>query len=472
MRLTSLSLFWRNFLAFWAGMAAILAIGMALTAAVASYRFHALDGISAAGLTRDARQIAATEGQPGLERWLREMDSRFSALNVYLAGADNADILGRAMPRRVQDWVASLDRAALSDAAAMYPLELPLSWWDPQAILLPDGEDLVLVFLPFDSSRWEVLGLSPVAVALGLFALLVTAPLCWALTRHVTDPVRQLQHAARALAAGNLDSRTPAPLAQRADELGHLARDFDGMAAQLQALVASRERLLRNVAHELRSPLARLSVSLELARRQDDRQGLQMDRIEREAERLDALVAHTLALARLGATAVPLHPLDLAQLVDEVIEDARFEAAGRGIAIGWKRPGCVLVHGDEMRLGSAIENVVRNAIRHTETGTAVDIALRICQHEDGLRAEIDVTDSGPGVPPQTLPHLFEPFYRVREAASKEGSGSGLGLSIALASMKAHGGGMSVENAVPRGLCVRLWLPAIEDEAGGDAAGTA
>lgn len=469
--MASLPLFWRNFLAFWAGMAAIVAIGMALTASVAWYRFQALDGLNPASLTQDALQIARTQGRPGLERWVRAMDSRFSALQIYLVDQHNADILGRRLPTRVHDWVSTLERPSHAPAQSA-PLDhdrgtLPLdpgasvSWWDPQAIPLPDGEDLLLVFLPFDSSRWEMLHLSPVMLALGLFALAVSAPLCWALTRHVTAPVRSLREAVRALAGGDLRARMPPAMAARADELGHLARDFDSMAARLEALVRSRERMLRNIAHELRSPLARLQVSSELARRDDGRLSVQLDRIEREIARLDGLVAHTLMLARLGARALPLQPLELVGVVQEVVEDARFEAAARGVSVQWTAPPPAMVMGDRVRLASAIDNVLRNAIRHTDPDAPIRVTLRSA----GDRLELDIVDGGPGVPPDALPHLFEPFYRVRDGARPDGEGSGLGLSIAMASIAAHGGGIAARNALPRGLWVGMWLPRAVDQSG-------
>ena len=212
-----------------------------------------------------------------------------------------------------------------------------VSWWDPQLLTLPDGRELLMLFLPFDSSHWELLGLAPVALVIVLFALAVTAPLCWALTRNVTAPLGALRLATQALSAGQLDARTPARLTRRKDELGLLAQDFDAMAGRLQALVGTRE-LLRTIAHELRSPLARLQLAVELARRKDERLDLQLDRIEREGERLDALVGNTLALAKMGALPEPADMLDLAEVVDAVVEDARFEAGDRNVGIAWERP--------------------------------------------------------------------------------------------------------------------------------------
>jgi len=452
------SLFWRAFLTFWGAMAVILVCGMMLTAAVAWYRFNSLDGLNPASLTRDAAQIARTQGEKGLERWVQAMDRRYSALKIYILDARDADILGRRLPTRMHDWLGSYRAAPERASQAEYPPADPegerVSWWDPQVLALPDGTELLMLFLPFDSSHWEVLALSPVALALLLFALAVTAPFCWALSRHVTSPLAQLRQTTHALSAGRLDAHTPAKLARRKDELGLLARDFNAMADRLKALLDTREQLLHNIAHELRSPLARLRLAAELARRRDERQDLQLDRIERECERLDALVGNTLRLARLGALPVPTETLDLAEVVASVVEDARYEAGGRQISIAWDAHAPVPLVGDRCSLASAIENVLRNALRFAPAHSTIRVRLLVSARE----ACLEIEDRGPGVAHDELESLFEPFYRTASGARKPGSGAGLGLSIAQAAVAAHKGRMSARNMSPQGLSVRLELP--------------
>ncbi|KGD87884.1 histidine kinase [Achromobacter sp. RTa] len=452
------SLFWRAFLTFWGAMAVILVCGMMLTAAVAWYRFNSLDGLNPASLTRDATQIARTQGKEGLVRWVQAMDRRYSALKIYIMDARDADILGRRLPTRMHDWLSSYraapERAAQADYLPADPEGERVSWWEPQLLVLPDGTELLMLFLPFDSSHWEVLALSPVALALLLFALAVTAPFCWALSRHVTSPLGQLRQATHALSAGQLDAHTPAKLARRKDELGLLARDFNAMAGRLKALVDTREQLLHNIAHELRSPLARLRLAAELARRRDERQDLQLDRIERECERLDSLVGNTLRLARLGALPVPTETLDLAEIVSAVVEDARYEAGGRQIRIAWDAHPPVPLVGDRCSLASAIENVLRNALRFAPAHSTIRVRLLVSARE----ACLEIEDRGPGVAHDELESLFEPFYRTASGARKPGSGAGLGLSIAQAAVAAHKGRMSARNMSPQGLSVRLELP--------------
>ncbi|WP_313693402.1 HAMP domain-containing sensor histidine kinase [Achromobacter mucicolens] len=452
------SLFWRAFLTFWGAMAVILVCGMVLTASVAWYRFNSLDGLNPGNLTRDAAQVARTQGEGGLARWVRAMDDNYSALKIYIMDAEDRDILGRRLPTRLHDWLvayrAGPDRATQSDYAPADPAGERVSWWEPQTLLLPDGSEMLMLFLPFDSSRWEVLALSPVALALLLFALAVTAPFCWALTRHITAPLAQLRQATHALAAGRLDTHTPAKLATRKDELGLLARDFDAMAVRLKALVDTREQLLHNVAHELRSPLARLRLASELARRNDERRDLQLDRIEREC--VDALVGNTLRLARVGALPVPTEPLDLSEVVSGVVDDARYEAAGRRLRIDWETPAPILIAGDRASLASAIENVLRNALRYAPAESVIRVRLLTSATE----ASLEIEDRGPGVATQELASLFEPFYRAGSAAAANasGGGAGLGLSIAQAAIAAHKGTISARNVAPQGLSVRMDLP--------------
>ncbi|WP_338879105.1 HAMP domain-containing sensor histidine kinase [Achromobacter veterisilvae] len=452
------SLFWRAFLTFWSAMAVILVCGMMLTAAVAWYRFNSLDGLNPASLTRDAAQIARTQGKDGLERWVQAMDQRYSALKIYIMDAQDADILGRRLPTRMHDWLTSYraapDRPSQADDVPAAPEAERVSWWEPQWLALPDGTELLMLFLPFDSSHWEVLELSPVALALLLFALAVTAPFCWALTRHVAAPLTQLRQTTHALSAGRLDAQTPPKLARRQDELGLLARDFNAMADRLKAFVDTREQLLHNIAHELRSPLARLRLAAELARRKDERQDLQLDRIERECERLDSLVGNTLRLARLGALPVPTDTLDLAEVVSAVVEDARYEAGGRQIRIDWDQHPAVPLIGDRCSLASAIENVLRNALRFAPAHSTIRVRLLVSARE----ACLEIEDRGPGVAHDELESLFEPFYRTTSGARKPGSGAGLGLSIAQAAVAAHKGRMSARNLSPQGLSVRLELP--------------
>ncbi|HEY7379237.1 MAG TPA: ATP-binding protein, partial [Steroidobacteraceae bacterium] len=293
--------------------------------------------------------------------------------------------------------------------------------------------------------------------AILLLAVLVTALLSWWVARSVSRPVRALTSATRALAGGDLDIRLPAQVSKRRDELGVLARDFDHMARRLRELVRGRERLLRDVSHELRSPLARMQVAVALGRQPGADVGQSLQRIEGEAQRLDALIDQVLRLSRLdaGAAALRLEPVDLVGIVDQVARDAGFEGQGRDVHVQWHPPeGSILVRADGELLASAIENVVRNALRYSSPGGVVEVALHARERE----AQLIVRDHGPGVPEGDLQRLFEPFFRVAESRSRDSGGDGIGLAITARVLAAHGGGARALNATGGGLQIELSLP--------------
>jgi len=464
------SLFWRSFLAFWLVMAAVVAGGVALTAAVTSHRYDALDDLDAAALMQQARDAASEKGLEGVRQWIADMGRRHPVLRVYVVDESGADILGRDIHKRLRDWFdahqqrlldAARARRADSGGADAAQDEAQGAGkallWAPQVLFPRDAPPLLMRFSPSARSQWEVLGtVSYVPLALILFALAVSTLLCWGLARYVSQPVRGLQQAAHALADGRLDARTPRRVAARSDELGQLARDFDVMAQRLQQLLDTHERLLRNVAHELRSPLARQQLALELARRKDASLDAQLDRIEREARRLDHLVGYTLQLATLADAQPQCQPLDLCELLDGVVRDARFEAQARHMDIAWNPPGPIALSADAMRLRSAIENVLRNAIRYAvrSSGAAIQVTLAA---RSGA-AVVDITDNGPGVPPDQLERIFKPFHRVRDGRESP-DGAGLGLSIAQAAVAAHGGSITARNMQAWGhLRVSIELP--------------
>jgi two-component system sensor histidine kinase CpxA len=295
-----------------------------------------------------------------------------------------------------------------------------------------------------------------------VMAVVVGALSFW-LARHLTSPLTALRQATHRLTRGDLAARVGAPINRRRDEVGGLARDFDAMAERLQALIGAQQRLLRDVSHELRSPLARQAVALELARQQAGDQARQwFDRIEREGERLEALIGQLLALTRLetGAVDPPQETIDLAALVADVVADAELEARaqGKGVRLDACHE-CTLSEANPNLLRSALDNVVRNAIRHTADAGEVEVNLVIAANSTGRIARISVRDHGEGVPEDAISHLFEPFFRVDEARDRELGGTGLGLTIAARAIHLHSGTIRAENAAGGGLLVELTLPA-------------
>ena len=319
----------------------------------------------------------------------------------------------------------------------------------------PDGEPFIFVvrfFLP--SMRppppWQ---LSTSRIA-GL--VLTTGLVCYLLALYLTSPVKKLQSTVKAFAEGNLEARVSPELGSRRDELADLGREFDHMAERISSLISSQKRLLADISHELRSPLARLSVALELARKSSNgKASAPLDRIEQESERVNQLVGQLLTLTRLesGAERVPPEAVELEDLVQEIIDDANFEAKPMHREVRALQLDHCRVKGSPELLRSAIENVVRNAVRYTAEGTAVEVSLA----SRANAAVLKVRDHGPGIPESDLQHIFEPFYRVSEARERASGGAGLGLSIADRTVKLHGGAIRAENGGD-GLLVIIELP--------------
>ncbi len=289
-------------------------------------------------------------------------------------------------------------------------------------------------------------------------ALTVTALVSLLLAALFSRPIRRVRDAARRFAEGELDARVPVPQGwRRHDELARLGHDFNAMAGRIQALLEAQNRLLRDVSHELRSPLARLQVALGLLR-QKRAQGAadaDIDRMELEIERLDALIGQVLSLSRMEAGAVQpaRKPMELNALLTDIAEDADFEAQPLQKNVRFSGDEPLTLTADPALLRSAVENVVRNAVRATAPGTDVQLSL----HRDGNVAEIRVRDHGPGVPEDKLQQLFEPFFRVGEARERDSGGYGLGLAIAARAMSLHGGSVRARNASDGGLEVILRL---------------
>jgi len=327
-------------------------------------------------------------------------------------------------------------------------------------IRTPDGNAYRLVpdFRAVTLNR--VLG-RPRVIAIPLIAATIISGLvCFFLAQYLTRPIRRLSRATKQFAAGELAIRVAPGMGRRRDEMAELAYDFDHMAERLQTLIGAQRRLLRDVSHELRSPLARLQVALGLARqRGPDQPHGELDRIEREAERLNELIAQLLSLSRLEAGAELTHTdeIDLAAALSDVAERADFEAsaANRRVRLLTCSPG--LVEADPVLLQSALENVVRNAIEYTREGTAVEISsVPDDQRENWVL--VKVRDHGPGVPEDMLTRLFDPFVRVDDARDRASGGYGLGLAIAKRAILLHSGEISAKNEDGGGLAVSIRLP--------------
>ena len=310
----------------------------------------------------------------------------------------------------------------------------------------PDGKYRYLLLV--NRGNWFTSFVRP-EQALLIFAVLVF--LCYAFARHLTNPVRQLQQAVDRFGRGDLTARVGL---QRRDELGQLARTFDQMAGRTQTLLTAERRLLLDISHELRSPLARLSVAVELARSGDDAES-HLNRIQKEADRLNSLEGELLQVTRAEGdpSQRKLDPVRLDMLVAEVVDDCTIEAEARGCHVQLKEKNAAILAGDAELLRRAVENVVRNAIRYSPAGTTVAVSIDSSPDQ----VAVTVRDFGPGVPEEALTRIFDPFYRVGTDRNRNSGGVGLGLAIARRAVELHKGRLWAVNAAP-GLEVKMEMP--------------
>jgi two-component system sensor histidine kinase CpxA len=448
------SLFLKIFLSFWLAQALFLVLAILTTLALRPSR-------DVMGVEESRRRIAdeaATAFSQGGERAVREyIENLENAQHVrlFLFNAQGNEVSGRVPPL----WATEMARSGHVRYRAWIDKLMPQRFFFERAATASGERYLLLMELPpgprvfFGPHGVPGLGL--------MIAILSSGLVCYFLSRYLTSPIVRLRAATQQLAAGDLTARAGAVPKSRRDELSQLVRDFDTMAERLENLVNAQSRLLKDISHELRSPLARLNVALALARRKT---GLEAEsslaRIELEAERLNELIGRLLTVARIegGEDSIRMSIVNLEDLIREVARDADFEAQGRNCHVKCLVDLNVLVSGNPALLHSAIENVVRNATRYTREGSEVEVSLARAEDGPQPQAVIRVLDSGPGVPDEVLGDLFRPFYRLDDARNRETGGVGLGLAITERAVRLHGGTVEASNRPEGGLSVEIRLP--------------
>ena len=420
---------------------------------------------------RDVGNLVAIHGETAVEAYERDGPD---GLNAYLRRSEPDatfrtfvfDDTGAEVSRRTApDSVLELANAARRSNHAEFGHGMPFLVV-ARPVVAPSGRSFV-VAAQFAGARHELPAFPSWLLVRGLAVLVTAGIVCYGLAWYLTRRLGRLRTATRALAQGDLSVRVGESLGGSPDELTDLGRDVDEMAERLETLIASERRLLQDVSHELRSPLARLVVALELLRQRKGVPGApEIERIELEAARIDELIGRVLTLLRLetaSPAAEPASTVDLAGLVSDVAADAEFEAAAARRLVVVSTDPCV-VTGDESMLRSAIENVIRNAIRYTSEDSAVEVTLRRIPGAAGNSSDavVSIRDHGPGVPEDALENLFRPFYRVDDGRARESGGAGLGLAIADRAVRLHGGTVTAANAPDGGLIVVIRLPAEEE----------
>jgi two-component system sensor histidine kinase CpxA len=356
----------------------------------------------------------------------------------------SSDMSGVLTDAHGRDLLTGKDYSNFLHATPPFPL---FSRSGPRGIPRRSGDGKYYFIMLLPPGRYPSWFLTPQ----GLYGLAVVVLLCYALALSLTSPVKKLRKTLERFGRGDLSARTNS---RRRDELGQLSRAFDQMAEKIQTLLAAERRLLLDISHEIRSPLARLGVVIELARNSDDVEG-SLNRIQREADRLNELVGQLLQVTRAEGDRKKLQreAVLLDELIETIVEDCGVEAQARSCELRFVPPPSITVDGDPELLRRAIENIVRNAIRYSPPEREVEISLR----DRGATAQVVVRDYGPGVPNDALGRIFDPFYRVDPDRSRLGGGVGLGLSIARRAVELHDGALRASNADP-GLLVEIEIP--------------
>lgn len=402
-----------------------------------------------------ATQIVNGEDEQGLRTFLTRLRDLEPPRGVVLVGEDGRSWFGE---QSEIENSAELVARTLASASVETDFSLDDRTLGAAPVTFPDGRRFVLV-LQWERPAAQGIFWGSTLGYLRLAGFLFTGlVLCYLLALYLTSPIRKLRYATRNLAAGDLETRVGPELGRRRDELADLARDFDEMATRIESLVRSQQRLNRDISHELRSPLARLNVALEIAKQRSNPETAPvLERIETESERLNEMIGRLLTLAKLETGSDEIQPVrvDLTELVRNVVADADFEARANGKSVGLVKAERCVVEGSEDLLRSAIENVVRNAVRYTSDGTMVNITLAA---KNG-KAVVKISDHGGGVPEDELEQIFRPFYRIGEDRTRKTGGIGLGLAIAERAVKAHRGTITARN-VNGGLEIEIGLASV------------
>lgn len=415
---------------------------------------------------RQETQILRRDGPRGLERYIGSIQSDPGVLN-FIFDTDGREVLGRAAPERVTAIVTAMAESA-TGAQDVDPAERIIA---ERIVDTRGNAHVVVVDFPgpsvlsrslfeFLSTDFYTTGIDTAALGRATAVVAVAGVFCFLLAQHIARPIDRLRSAARRIADEQLQTRVDSSVIDRKDELADLGRDFDRMAERIEGLVTAQRHLLGDVSHALRSPLARLNVALGLARqRSSEPTSIHLDRIQLEADRLNSLIGQLLKMARVesGVDLEAPTEFDLAHVVEEVSADAGYEARHRGCTVRFASSGSYLVSGAREMLRGAVENVVRNAVRHTGDRSAVEISIDRREAAGQRLVAIRVRDHGPGVPEAGLDGLFVPFHRMANGASHN-DGTGLGLAITKRTFEVHHGHVGAANAADGGLVVTLELP--------------
>ncbi|KTD20793.1 sensor histidine kinase CpxA [Legionella lansingensis] len=448
------SLYWKIFLSFWLATILIIITTAWVTSEIAQKSsiparervFMDSYATAAVATFESGRHVA-------LKKWLNHIGAS-RKMTLYLLSS-NGEIVGNQSPPAVVKQISNNLVAEDLDEGVLKFGDIIVS----HEILSTSGKAYRLVAVSekplahFVEIPWAGL-----TIRLAI-AIIISGLICYLLSIYLTQPLRSLRMAAKSIATGQLSTRVGRFKGHRRDEIAELSGEFDRMAEQLETIVNSKERLLQDISHELRSPLARLQIAIELGRKKAGQlAGVEFSRMEVECLRLNTLIGEILEFARLDKSFAQLNRtlVDLPSLLEQIITDANFELRTSKPGVFLREAQTCQLFLDERLIHRAIENIIRNALHYSAPNPQVNVSLRF--DDNHSQVYIDIEDNGPGVPEQQLEKIFNPFYRVDTSREKKTGGYGLGLSIAQQAIKLHHGFICAMNRKEGGLLVRICLP--------------
>ncbi len=453
------SLFFKVFIWFWLTTALVVLVHFTVWEVVRSREqlppFHYATNNVIAVYLETAVEIYSRDGQERLADYCNRVEQKVR-WRVFIFDENLNEITGR-NSSQITENITEQAKQSLNNSAPIWSFK-DRKMLTAQFTKYKDNKGYVFVaelqpshFPPF---------INPKAQALRMLLIILTAGiLCYLLARYITSPIARLREVTQKFANGDLTARVGNKIGKRRDEIGELGQDFDNMAERIQSQVEAQRQLLSDISHELNSPLARLNVALEIARRQAGSSAINAhDRIAQESAIMDEMIAQLLDISRWENDESEVHktPVDLARLADEVREDGDFEAKAKNRNVKLIQCDECVLTGSEKLLHSAFENVVRNAVRYTAENTTVEVSLSLDAEKKSVLFK--VRDYGEGVADENLEEIFRPFYRTASARDRQTGGAGLGLAITERAVRLHNGTAKARNAEGGGLIVEISLP--------------
>ncbi|WP_176360024.1 sensor histidine kinase [Desulfosediminicola ganghwensis] len=455
------SIYWKIFLWFWLSM---MGVGILF---VSSSFFLESDSLLSKGRENALRSLdrvgnlSVTLFEQNKIRALDRLASRVEETNgfvLYLFSGDGQHLYGDRLPQnanRIINRVLDKEGPAFLVFGSRPLVAKPITSNN-------DKQFIIAAALP---KRWINEPLNPSYYSsVRLWITIVTsAVVCLILAKHISKPITILTKSTRKFAGGKFDERVLPLIGRRRDEFYDLAAGFDEMAGRTEKLISSREELLRNISHELRSPLSRMTLALDLARKKGTPEvETALQRVDKEIVKMNYLIGQVITLSQIEAIHSPVKqdPIDLEELIQKIQKDAELEASSRNCFVEVTKTEKISIAGDYDLIYSAVENLVRNAIRFTNESTAVEISLKTEPLLAEKKAVIAIRDHGPGVNDNDLDKLFLPFFQAGTELRTTKRNSGLGLAITLGAVEQHGGKVTARNKDDGGLEVSITLPYI------------